>query len=288
MTIRKFIPPIHVHPLLMVFIIISFLTGTFTELAIILSIVLFHELGHFLFARLFHWRIHSIMLWVFGGVMKTEEHGNKPIYEDAIVTIAGPLQHVIIYVGLFAMSTHSIVSGSVYDLILYYNTAILIFNLLPIWPLDGGKFLFICLSAILPYRKAYHSIIIISMCTSLALLFAQLFIYPFTLSTFLIMIFIFMENRTEWKQRFYVFIRFLLNRYYSNSHVYKIEPIKVSHDSSMIHVLSQLKRDKKHLITVEFSEGRRKRIDESDCLRGYFYEQQYNKTIGQYIDRHLE
>src|SRR5690625_7588673 len=97
MTIRKFIPPIHVHPLLMIFMIISFLTGTFMELSIILAIVLFHELGHFLFARLFHWRIHSIMLWVFGGVMKTEEHGNKPIHEDALVTIAGPLQHIIIY-----------------------------------------------------------------------------------------------------------------------------------------------------------------------------------------------
>src|SRR5690625_6878376 len=78
------------------------------ELSIILAIVLFHELGHFLFARLFHWRIHSIMLWVFGGVMKTEEHGNKPIHEDALVTIAGPLQHIIIYVGLFVLSTNNV------------------------------------------------------------------------------------------------------------------------------------------------------------------------------------
>ncbi|HLS61567.1 MAG TPA: M50 family metallopeptidase [Virgibacillus sp.] len=288
MTIRKFIPPIHVHPLLMIFMIISFLTGTFMELSIILAIVLFHELGHFLFARLFHWRIHSIMLWVFGGVMKTEEHGNKPIHEDALVTIAGPLQHIIIYVGLFVLSTNNVLPESVYDLVLYYNTTILIFNLLPIWPLDGGKFLFICLSAMLPYRKAYHSIMIISMCTSLALLCTQLFVYPFTLSTFLIMIFIFMENRTEWKQRFYVFIRFLLNRYQGKNSIYKIEPIKVSHDSSMMDVFSQFKRDRKHSISVVYSADKSKQIDETDCLRGYFYEQQYNKTIGQYIERHPE
>src|SRR5690625_6027208 len=100
MTIRKFIPPIHVHPLLMIFMIISFLTGTFMELAIILAIVLFHELGHFLFERLFHLRIHSIMLWIFVGVMKTEEHGNIPIHEDDLVTISDPMLHVIIYVGL--------------------------------------------------------------------------------------------------------------------------------------------------------------------------------------------
>src|SRR5690625_926455 len=143
MTIRKFIPPIHVHPLLMIFMIISFLTGTFMELAIILAIVLFHELGHFLFARLFHWRIHSIMLWVSGGVMKTEEHGNKPIHEDALVTIAGPMQHVIIYVGLFVLSTTFVLPESVYGLILYYNMTILIFFLLPLWSLDGVKFFMI-------------------------------------------------------------------------------------------------------------------------------------------------
>src|SRR5690625_4486157 len=288
MTIRKFIPPIHVYTLLMIFMIISFLSGTFMVLSIILAIVLFHDLGHFLFARLFHWRIHSIMLWVFGGVMKTEEHGNKPIHEDALVTIAGPLQHIIIYVGLFVLSTNAVLPELVYALILYYNTTILLFNLLPIWPLDGGNFLFICLSAMLPYRKPYHSIMIISMCRILALLCAQLFVYPFTFSTFLIMIFIFMENRTEWKQRFYVFIRFLLNRYQGKTSIYKIEPIKVSHDSSMMDVFSQFKRDKKHSISVVYSAHKSKQIDETDCLRGYFYEQQYNKTIGQYIERHPE
>src|SRR5699024_11983500 len=60
----------------------------------LLSIVLFHELGHYGAAKFFKWRIKGIMLWIFGGVMDTDEHGNKPFHEDIIVTVAGPLQHL--------------------------------------------------------------------------------------------------------------------------------------------------------------------------------------------------
>src|SRR5699024_12020095 len=94
MTTSRILPPIHIHPILIIFIIISFVTGTFLQLFIILSIVLFHELGHYGAAKFFKWRIKGIMLWIFGGVMDTDEHGNKPFHEDIIVTIAGPLQHL--------------------------------------------------------------------------------------------------------------------------------------------------------------------------------------------------
>lgn len=70
-------PTIYIHPILLIFFVIAFLTGTFTELVIILSIVLIHELGHYTVAHVFKWRIKHIMLWVFGGVMQTEEHGSS-------------------------------------------------------------------------------------------------------------------------------------------------------------------------------------------------------------------
>lgn len=283
-TFRKYVPTIHIHPILIIFIGISFFTGTFTELTIILSIVLIHELGHYIVAQLFKWRIQSIMLWVFGGVMNTEEHGNKAIHEEALVTIAGPLQHLFIYLGLYFLTVGEVLPIPVLELIFYYNTAIILFNLLPIWPLDGGKLLFLCLSAFLPFRKAYHSVIIFSMVVSLFLLLLQLFIFPFTLSTFFIMIFLFMENRTEWKQRFYVFIRFLLGRYEGNTSINGVYPIVVPHQYSLMEVFAHFRREKKHSIYITFPNTARKAIDESDCLRSYFYEKKYNKTIGEVVD----
>src|SRR5699024_5554788 len=140
MTTSRILPPIHIHPILIIFIIISFVTGTFLQLFIILSIVLFHELGHYGAGKFFKWRIKGIMLWIFVGVMDREEHGNRPFHgdiivivagkffkwrikvimllifvgvmdtdehvnmpfhEDIIVTVAGPLQHLFIYLFLF-------------------------------------------------------------------------------------------------------------------------------------------------------------------------------------------
>ncbi|UJL48266.1 M50 family metallopeptidase [Virgibacillus sp. NKC19-16] len=279
----NYLPKIHVHPVLMVFLIIAFVTGTFMELAIILAIVLFHELGHYIVASIFKWRIQGIMLWVFGGVMDTEEHGNRPIREEALVTIAGPFQHVIIYLILFFLASADLVPASVLELIFYYNTVILIFNLLPIWPLDGGKLLFLGLSAFSPYKKAYQSVIIFSMVISLFVLVLQLIFFPFTLSAFFIMIFLFMENRSEWNKRYYVFMRFLLKRYEGNTAVNAVRPIVVPHEATLMDVFGHFRREKKHPIYITYPDNGRRAVDENDCLLLFFHEKQYNKTIGEAV-----
>lgn len=274
-------PPIHIHPILMVFIGIAFVTGTFMELAIILAIVLIHELGHYLAAMFFKWRVRGIMLWVFGGVMDTDEHGTRPVYEEMIVTAAGPLQHVVIYGAVLLLSDSGFVPASVLSLIIYYNTAILIFNLLPVWPLDGGKLLFLCLSSFLPYQRAYHTAIMASIVISLVLLAAQFMFWPFTLSAFLLMIFLVMENRSEWKHRYFVFIRFLLNRYEGNANVRGVKPIVVPAKASLMQVFAQFQREKRHPIYITFPDSERQSIDENDCLRSYFHDKAYSKTVGE-------
>src|SRR5699024_4566376 len=177
------------------------------------------------------------------------------------------IQNILIFIGLYFSAIFNILPPSILGLISYYNTAILLFNLLPIWPLDGGKLLFVCLSSYLPYRKAYHSLIIFSMMTSLVILLLQLFVFPFTFCAFCIIIFLFIENRTEWKQRFYVFIRFLLKRYEGKSHVSKIQPITAPYQDSLMDIFSRFKRGKKHPIYIHSPNQERKSIDEIDCLR---------------------
>ncbi|GAB3802014.1 M50 family metallopeptidase [Virgibacillus kimchii] len=279
--IKNNLKKVHIHPILIVFILISFLTGTFFELSIILSIVLLHETGHFLMAVFFKWRIRRIMLWVFGGVMETDEHGNKPIREEALVILAGPFQHVVIYFVILLMSSMQLLPASVLELIFFYNTIILIFNLLPIWPLDGGKLLFLLISNYFPFKTAYHFIIFFSMCISIFLLLLQLWLFPFTLSALLIMLFLFMENRTEWKNRYYVFMRFLLKRYDGESTVSGVKSIVLPHSSSLMDAFSHFNRQKKHAIYVTFPDQKRKLLDENECLRNFFYHKYHNKTMGE-------
>ncbi|WP_083547438.1 site-2 protease family protein [Virgibacillus halodenitrificans] len=280
----RYFPRINIHPVLMIFIILSMLTGTFMELSIILAIVFFHELGHYIAAVIHDWRIKQIMLWVFGGVMDVEEHSTRPAKEEVIVTLAGPFQHVIIYLGLIVCNEFQLLPNSVLDLAYYYNTVILLFNLLPIWPLDGGKLLLQCQSLVFPFRKAYYSTLLVSMIISIIFLVIQLVFFPFTLSAFLLLLFLFMENRNEWKQRYYVFIRFLMSRYYNGPSKIGSNSIVVSHETMVLDVFSKFFRDRKHAIYVVFPGNRRKSIDENDCLHSFFHDKSYSKTVGEITD----
>jgi stage IV sporulation protein FB len=276
--VRKMLPPIHIHPVLIAFIGISIVTGTFIEMILIFSIVFIHEMGHYGMAKYFGWRIKRVMLWVFGGVMETEEHGNKSIKEEMLVAIAGPIQHLFIYALLFILMYTGWITEPVYDKAMYYNTVILLFNLLPVWPLDGGKLLFLGLSMIYPYKQALHIIFLFSLVLSLILGIGYLLIYPFTLTFTMIMLFLFLENRLEWHRRMYIFMRFLMERYRGNDTIRKIEPLYLGENLTLMEVFSHFKREKKHPIFIRHQD-QRVQIDETDCMHAYFYEKEYNKTL---------
>src|SRR5699024_8216289 len=158
---------IHIHPILYIFIFLSFVTGTMTQLFILLSIVIIHEFGHFFAARYFHWNIEKITIWVFGAVMETSEYRIRKIHEDLLVTLAGPAQHVLIFFCLFGLKFVDFIPSTIVELGLTYNYILLIFNLLPIYPLDGGKIFFYILSYFYPYLDARIFVILFSLLSCL-------------------------------------------------------------------------------------------------------------------------
>lgn len=283
MTANNIIPTIRIHPILTVFLLIGFLTGTFYQLVIILSIVLLHELGHYAAAAFFKWRINYIMLWIFGGVMVTEEDGNRPLHQEIIVTLAGPFLHIVIFILLYFYSSSSFnfIQPSILEMVYLYNTLILLFNLLPIWPLDGGKIIFYLSSHVMPFRRAHNFILIFSMAVCIIVLILQLSYFPFNLSAFLLMIFLLIENKQEWKKRYYVFVRFLLNRYHGRSNVNNVSYISAEHTMSLHQVFQLFQKGKKHIINVSFPNQHSVLLDENDCLRLYFHERKINVPIGE-------
>jgi len=277
----KAVPAIHIHPVLLFFLFISFITGAFMHLAVILAIVFIHELGHVLMAIHFKWRIRKIMLWVFGGVMETEEHGTRPIAEEALVVAAGPFQHVLIFIFLNTLGA-SILPSSVLDLAHTYNAAILLFNLLPICPLDGGKLMSLVFSSLLPYRKAHAISIVLSALIALVVLAVQLLLYPFVLTACCLILFLLLENQREWKQRYYVFVRFLLKRSEAQGQ-FKKALISAHSGQPLIQVLSQFRRNRRHVIYVKDASPAGY-LSEPDCLNLYFAQNGVRRTAGEALD----
>jgi Zn-dependent protease len=126
--------------------------------------VLLHELAHSYFAKRYAVNINSITLLFFGGVASMEIP-KKP-GQEAKIAFAGPLTSLIIgsiclftYRGI--ISPNSALSQNSIYLIIWIlgsmNLLLWIFNLLPAFPMDGGRILRSFFARKMPYVKATHS-----------------------------------------------------------------------------------------------------------------------------------
>ena len=131
-----------------------FILATVSAILFFLSVVL-HELGHAVVAIRSGIGITGIDLWMFGGVAKMSGDTRTP-GEEFRVAIAGPLVTLVIAAVCYGAgqlvdpghfttaaelrsSAHVSTAGAVLSFLAFINFALLVFNLLPGFPLDGGR-----------------------------------------------------------------------------------------------------------------------------------------------------
>ncbi len=205
---------INIHPFFYLVIIICTMSGLFKEFLIFLSLIIVHELGHILNALLYKWQIEKIVILPFGGLTIFNEKINRPLKEEFLITISGPLAQIG-YCYLF----RNIITYN--HLLETFNNNLLVFNLLPIIPLDGSKLLNIFLCKIFPFKKTIVINIILSVITII------LFISKITSLTFVLILFLLLNKIiNEYKIRNHLFNKFLFERYLYNFKFKKMKFIK--------------------------------------------------------------
>jgi Zn-dependent protease/CBS domain-containing protein len=125
--------------------------------------VLLHEFGHALAAKAFGIQTADITLLPIGGVARMERMPEKPA-QELIVALAGPLVNVVIAAALLSVLafTGNLDFGELFDparfnalwALLYTNVMMVLFNLIPAFPLDGGRILRALLATRLSYARA--------------------------------------------------------------------------------------------------------------------------------------
>ncbi len=136
------------------------LTGLF--LALFFCIVL-HEFGHILMARHFGIRTPDVVILPIGGVARLERVPEVP-RQELLIALAGPLVTAAIAVGLAAwlvgrgelitLTNADELHGSLALDLLQANVILLFFNLIPAFPLDGGRVFRALLAMRMPHLKA--------------------------------------------------------------------------------------------------------------------------------------
>ncbi len=108
--------------------------------------IVFHEFCHSLVARRFGLPMKGITLFIFGGVAEMLDEPKSPKIEF-LMAIAGPVSSVLLATGLYLvrMATELMAWPAPINNVLYYlvllNVGLAVFNLLPAFPLDGGRVL---------------------------------------------------------------------------------------------------------------------------------------------------
>jgi Zn-dependent protease/predicted transcriptional regulator len=154
----------------------------------IFGCVVLHELGHALAARRYGIRTRDITLLPIGGLARLERMPHKPI-EEFWVALAGPAVNVVIAVAIFLwlsvtasfepLSALGFAQGSFVERLMVVNIFLVVFNMIPAFPMDGGRVLRSLLATKIDYTRATRIAATLGQGFALIFGFIGLFSNPF-------------------------------------------------------------------------------------------------------------
>ena len=161
-------------------------TGTLF-MVLLFACVLLHELGHALAARAFGIRTPDITLLPIGGVARLERIPEEPT-QELVIALAGPLVNVVIAGALILFFGHRAAISDFQDLntprvamwnkLATVNISLVLFNLIPAFPMDGGRVLRALLAMRMRYARATQVAASIGQALAFVLGFLGLFFNP--------------------------------------------------------------------------------------------------------------
>ncbi|MCM3785791.1 M50 family metallopeptidase [Neobacillus mesonae] len=254
-----------IHPVFVLIMMLSVLTGRFIELLTLFAIVFIHELGHASCAALLGIRVTSIQMLPFGGVATIEDRGDLTASKEILISLAGPFQNILMIVAALAMQSAGFWDGEFLHYFISSNLIIALFNLLPVLPLDGGKIVQAVISIFLPYHRTLLvtykvSIIFSALIISYAVL--PLFLGQERMDLNLLMMgsFLIYSNIVDYRNIPYRFVRFLMNRdvlfSYHAASGSLAQPIISLPAKPLDNILRLFKREKYHMIYVMDAQGK--------------------------------
>lgn len=142
------------------FLILFYFTRQIEIYWVIMVFAIVHECSHLLAGLILKMKVKNVTLMPVGLSIEfalTEKDYNKKVFKSnmievkrIIVAIAGPIANLIVIVIMNFINLNNNITNT----IIYSNFLILIFNLLPIYPLDGGRILKSALSLLVNKRNA--------------------------------------------------------------------------------------------------------------------------------------
>lgn len=187
---------IYINPLFYIVSLIMLATGFFKPFLFMIIYLIIHEIGHIIAAYILGYRVCKINVFPCGLLTIFNMKINDSIFKDFLIAIAGPLFQIISY--------HFIKKYYFIHLFLF------IFNLIPIYPLDGSKIISFFLYLFFPYKKCNNILFYLSfiLCVFIIIYFC----FNFNLIYILVFITLFIRVIEFYRNRNYLFNSFIMER----------------------------------------------------------------------------
>ncbi|HEY6255840.1 MAG TPA: site-2 protease family protein [Xanthobacteraceae bacterium] len=172
-------------------------------MVLLFACVLAHEFGHIFTARAFGVATPDVTLLPIGGVARLERIPEEP-YQEFLIAIAGPAVNVVIGLALVVLAGAHLDPGtlagvdnarnSMIDRLAIVNLFLAVFNMIPAFPMDGGRVLRALLASRLGYTRATEIAAAVGQGAAFLLGFIGLFYNPLLI---FIAIFVYLAAASE-------------------------------------------------------------------------------------------
>lgn len=258
------------------YIFLLIVIGFRGELLISFILVILHEIVHYLTAVAFGFSGFDIKILPIGAVLRLKDLDEATPFEDLVISLSGPLFNLVLAAVLFYIST--IYPSDTISFLIKSNLSLGIFNLIPAFPLDGGRVLRDCLSMKIIYRRANEITVKVSMVLGYCILSAFLISIALKRPEYnfaIIGIFIIISSYKEWERIVYIIMsdiirkknRFINTKYMENKN------ISVYYKGELINLLSIMDKNKYNIFTV---------LDEDMRVMDVIYEEEIVQGLKTY------
>lgn len=162
------------HPAVVLYLLYSAVIGHLSFTLTAFASIILHEAAHGIISALLGQSPSSIEITPLGAVMRLEDEGKLPAFKRMLMILAGPAMSLMLCWLAVFLARHATLDIQIAQMLLLSNLSILLLNLLPVLPLDGGRLLMLLLERLIPKPIAVRMMKIISTAAGIGLILVNI------------------------------------------------------------------------------------------------------------------
>ncbi len=186
-----------IHPLFLPFLFSMVLYGNVSYYALILTSLIIHELGHLVVAYFLKVKVDRCVIMPYGGEIELSQKYSISPQKHLFIALGGPIA------SLCCLAVSPLFNPLIASPLIKINLLLLIINLIPVWPLDGGRIIFSLILIFYKKARVYELYLALSFLIIIIVGIISFIFLPATFVIFFLSIFLLIKIIEEWRFRKY-------------------------------------------------------------------------------------